>query len=96
MSDTGDRPRLPSIRGPLRVKFILPALTEAWQRAVTERVEIACAGGRGRTGTALACLAILDGVPGAEAVAFVREHYDPHAVETPGQRRYVARWSARH
>jgi len=25
----------------------------------------------------------------------VREHYDPHAVETPGQRRYVARWSAR-
>jgi len=55
-------------------------------------VEIACAGGHGRTGTALACLAILDGIPGAEAVAFVREHYDPHAVETPAQRRYVARW----
>ena len=71
---------------------MLSALTEAWQRATTERVEIACAGGRGRTGTALACLAILDGVPGAAAVAFVREHYDRHAVETPGQRRYVARW----
>ena len=41
---------------------------------------------------ALACLAILDGVPSTEAVAFVRVHYDPHAVETPGQRRYVARW----
>ncbi len=68
------------------------ALTEAWRRAATERVEIACAGGHGRTGTALACLAILDGVPGAQAVAFVREHYDRHAVETAGQRRYVARW----
>ena len=71
---------------------MLPTLTEAWQRAAAERVEIACAGGHGRTGTALACLAILDGVPNTEAVAFVREHYDPHAVETPGQRRYVARW----
>ena len=71
---------------------MLPALTEAWERAATERVELACAGGHGRTGTALACLAILNGVSGTEAVAFVREHYDPHAVETPGQRRYVARW----
>ena len=71
---------------------MLPTLTEAWQRAATERVEIACAGGLGRTGTALACLAVLDGVPSAEAVTFVREHYHPRAVETPGQRRYVVRW----
>jgi hypothetical protein len=28
-------------------------------------------------------------VPPAEAVAFVRRHYDKHAVETPWQRRYV-------
>ena len=59
---------------------------------MAERVEIACAGGPGRTGTALACLAILDGVLSTEAVAFVREHYNPHAVERPGQRRYVAQW----
>jgi protein-tyrosine phosphatase len=70
-------------------------LTEAWQRAATVRVEIACAGGHGRTGTAIACLAILDGVPAATAVAFVREHYDQHAVETPSQRRYVAGWPNR-
>ena len=75
----------PDFRLPADEADVLPALTEAWQRAVAERVEIACAGGHGRTGTALACLAILDGVPGSEAVAFVREHYDPHAVETPGQ-----------
>ena len=67
-------------------------LQEAWERAETERVEIACGGGRGRTGTALACLAVIDGVPAQEAVAFVRRHYDPGAVETPWQKRYVARF----
>ena len=67
------------------------ALREAWARATTERVEIACGGGRGRTGTALACLAVLDGVPPAEATAFVRAGYHPRAVETPWQRRFVER-----
>ncbi len=84
--------RWPDFRLPVDDAEVLATLTEAWQRAVAERVEIACAGGRGRTGTALACLAILDGVPSAEAVAFVREHYHPDAVETPGQHRYVAQW----
>lgn len=68
------------------------ALTELWQRAVSERVEVACTGGRGRTGTALACLAILDGVAATEAVDYVRERYHPRAVETPWQRRFVARF----
>ena len=66
---------------------------ESWHRAVTERVEIACGGGRGRTGTALACLAVLDGVPAAHAVAWVRRSYDPRAVETPWQRRWVIRFA---
>ncbi|KOX20792.1 protein-tyrosine phosphatase family protein [Nocardiopsis sp. NRRL B-16309] len=69
------------------------ALREAWTRSAGERVEVACAGGQGRTGTALACLAVLDGVPAAEAVAYVRKHYLPRAVETPGQRRFVARFA---
>ncbi|HZK51083.1 MAG TPA: protein phosphatase, partial [Actinomycetota bacterium] len=68
------------------------ALREAWTRAEAERVEIACAGGHGRTGTALACLAVLDGVPNREAVAYVREHYSLRAVETPWQRRFVSRF----
>jgi hypothetical protein len=69
------------------------ALREAWERAGAERVEVACEGGRGRTGTALACLAVLDGVPADQAVAYVRRHYDPRAVETPWQRSYVSRFS---
>ncbi len=69
------------------------ALIEVWERAVDQRVEVACGSGRGRTGTALACVAVLDGVPPGGAVAYVREHYDPRAVETPWQRRYVARFN---
>lgn len=65
------------------------ALREAWLRATDERVELACGGGRGRTGAALACLAVLDGVPPGDAVGYVRTHYHPGAVETPWQRRYV-------
>ena len=68
------------------------ALRQAWVRSEHERVEIACGGGRGRTGTALACLAVIDGLPPGKAVAFVRERYDRHAVETPWQRRFVARF----
>ncbi len=81
--------------------FSLPAdpaacravLTEAWERSADERVEIACRGGTGRTGTALACLAVLDGVPAAEAISFVRAGYRPRAVETRGQAAFVARFS---
>lgn len=68
------------------------ALHEAWGRAEVERVEVACGRGYGRTGTALACLAVLDGVPNHEAVAYVRKHYSPRAVETPWQRRFVYRF----
>lgn len=86
--------RWPDFRLPADPASAREALLEAWRRAPDERVEIACHGGRGRTGTALACLAVLDGVPPGEAVAFVREHYHPRAVETPWQRRFVARFPA--
>jgi protein-tyrosine phosphatase len=81
--------RWPDFRLPTDRADAADALREAWRRAPGERVELACGGGRGRTGTALACLAVLDGVPPGDAVAFVRAHYHPGAVETPWQRRYV-------
>ncbi|VTR47199.1 Uncharacterised protein [Actinobacillus pleuropneumoniae] len=68
------------------------ALREAWTRAEVERVEIACGGGIGRTGTALACLAVIDGLPNHEAVDYIRQQYTPRAVETPWQRRFVSRF----
>jgi hypothetical protein len=85
--------RSPDFRLPADRDDARDVLQEAWRRAEDERVEVACGGGRGRTGTALACLAVLDGLPAGKAVAFVREHYDAHAVETPWQRRYVGRFA---
>jgi hypothetical protein len=87
--------RWPDFRLPADDADAQAAFVQAWEVAATGRVEVACAGGHGRTGTALACIAILDGVPVSEAVDYVREHYDPAAVETRGQRRYVARQAPR-
>lgn len=65
-------------------------ISAAYRRAESgERVEIGCIGGLGRTGTVVACMAVLAGVPADEAVTWVREHYDPGAVETPEQEAWV-------
>ncbi|WP_096211662.1 protein-tyrosine phosphatase family protein [Streptomyces sp. 2323.1] len=85
--------RWPDFRLPSNRAEAQAALREVWARAEAERVEVACGGGRGRTGTALACLAVLDGVPAGQAVEFVRQNYDAHAVETPWQKRYVRRFA---
>lgn len=70
----------------------LDALREAHRRAYAgEFVEAACAGGLGRTGTALAALAILDGLTVGEAVTWVRTSYDRRAIETPWQRWWLRR-----
>jgi hypothetical protein len=68
----------------------LDALHEAhrWAHA-GERVEVACRGGVGRTGTALAALAILDGLPRHQAIRWIRANYHHRAVETPWQRRWL-------
>jgi len=60
-----------------------------------KRVEVACGGGTGRTGTVIACMAVLAGHPAADAVAWTRHHYRRRAVETPGQRRWVGWFAAR-
>jgi hypothetical protein len=67
----------------------IEAIRDAWGRTGSQRVEVACGGGRGRTGTVLSCIALLDGVPKGEAIAYVRAHYDRKAVEMPWQRRFV-------
>jgi hypothetical protein len=85
--------------------FGLPEEPEvaAWQIASAfdrarggELVEVGCLGGCGRTGTVLACMAVLAGVPSSDAVAWVRAAYRPEAVETAEQEQWVgwfARWA---
>jgi protein-tyrosine phosphatase len=84
--------RWPDFRTPASTEDAVSVLAEAYERSAGERVEIACGGGVGRTGTALAAIAVMAGVPSAEAVDWVRARYDDRAAETPGQRRWVLRF----
>ncbi|MDI9894307.1 protein-tyrosine phosphatase family protein [Rhodococcus sp. IEGM 1381] len=81
--------RWPDFWLPSDSKELAVILREVLRRCVTERVEIACTGGVGRTGTALACLVALDGIPGSAAVDYVRHNYARRAVETPWQKRFA-------
>ncbi|WP_328613698.1 protein tyrosine phosphatase [Amycolatopsis sp. NBC_00355] len=84
--------------------FLLPLHPKAAQASIValherakagENVEVACYGGAGRTGTVMACLATLSGVPAEDAVAWVRANYNERAVETPWQRGWVKRFADR-
>jgi len=69
---------------------VLSSLRSLMDRARQGQVvEIGCLGGHGRTGTALALLAVLAGHPRDDAVAWVRNHYCAEAVETRKQSAYV-------
>jgi len=87
--------------------FGLPAEPEVAARQIAdaflrtrrgELVEVGCLGGSGRTGTVLACMAVLAGVRPPEAVPWVRAAYRREAVETPEQEAWVqwfAGWASR-
>ncbi len=70
--------------------LVVAALASLLHRARTgQRVEIGCYGGHGRTGTALACLAILCGQAPDEAVSWVRATYCERSVETDEQEAFA-------
>ncbi|RBY74904.1 protein phosphatase [Geodermatophilus sp. TF02-6] len=84
------RVRWPDFWVPLDRADAVAALHEALARArAGQRVEVACRGGVGRTGTALAALAVLDGLPADDAVPWIRARHHPRAVETPWQRHWL-------
>ena len=86
-----DHVEWPDFGAPPDATGLLLALRSLRERArVGERVEIGCLGGHGRTGTALACLAVLTGVPADDAIAWVRSEYCADAVETPEQEAFVS------
>lgn len=72
------------------------AIETAFERArAGQRVEVRCLGGRGRTGTMLACMAVMAGVPADQAVDWVRTTYARGAVERQAQVEWVAWFAAR-
>jgi hypothetical protein len=86
------RVRWPDFWVPSDTPDALDALRTAHRLAYAgSRVEAACHGGVGRTGTALAALAVLDGLTPREAVRWVRAHYHERAVEAPWQRWWLHR-----
>lgn len=84
------RVRWPDFWVPMSRKDALAALSEAHERSYGgERVEVCCRGGIGRTGTALAALAVMDGLTPRSAIAWVRARYHPRAVETAWQKAWL-------
>jgi protein-tyrosine phosphatase len=70
------------------------AVSDIHRRAKSgELVEIGCYGGVGRTGTVLACLAMLCGVQPKAALAWVRQHYHSRSVETATQQQSIDRFA---
>jgi len=86
----------PDFRTPRDADGAAAAIVHAYAQArAGRRVEVACGGGTGRTGTVIACMGVLAGCPVDDVVAWTRRNYRRHAVETPGQRRWI-RWFAAH
>lgn len=61
-------------------------LTEARRE---KRVEIACMAGHGRTGTALACLLVIQGLSPSRAISRVKSRYCEEAIESRKQLDFI-------
>jgi protein-tyrosine phosphatase len=84
----------PDMGLPVDETDLFAAIADLYERArAGALVEVACYGGVGRTGTVLGCLTILAGGSPGEAVAWVREHHHPLAIETPEQQQLIARFA---
>lgn len=63
-----------------------------WQelhKLLPQHTAVACMGGHGRTGTALAALLVADGMGGQAAIDRVRKEHCPRAIETKEQEEYI-------
>lgn len=86
----------PDLGTPVHDRAATGAIVRAFDHArAGVAVEVGCLGGRGRTGTVLACMAVLAGVPADGAVAWVRRHYLAGAVETSAQELWVGGFARR-
>lgn len=84
----------PDERLPRRASHAISQLYEVWKRAENERVEITCRTGVGRTGTALAIIAVFEGMAPDAAISFIRENYHQDAVSSPAQRGFLREYAS--
>lgn len=75
---------------PNRWELAATMIIDTYRKAAEGQwVEVGCLGGHGRTGTVLACMAVLAGVPAKQATQWVRTNYCPETVETEEQEWWV-------
>ncbi len=75
---------------PVRWQLAAHAIVDTYNKARAGLwVEVGCFGGHGRTGTILACMAVLGGIPATDAVDWVRQNYCEKAVEADTQEWWV-------
>lgn len=87
----------PSGRRPRETAAAAAAVVELVERArAGQRVEVACRTGTARTGTVVACAAVMEGMTTSDAVEWARRHYTPGAVALPWLRSWVEDFAARH
>jgi len=75
------------------LRAILAQMLEAMRAAPNDAYHIGCKAGLGRTGTAMACLALMAGTVNGDPVAWLRAAYNPEAIETLAQEEFVRRFA---
>jgi len=75
------------------LRAILAQMLEAMRATPKDAYHIGCKAGIGRTGTVMACLAIMAGAVEGDPVAWLRAAYFQGAIETPGQEEFVRRFT---
>ena len=71
------------------LRAVLAQMLGAMRAAPDGAYHIGCKAGIGRTGTVMACLAIMAGAVEGDPVAWLRAAYYQGAIETPGQEAFV-------
>ncbi|MCA3352146.1 MAG: protein tyrosine phosphatase [Roseomonas sp.] len=75
------------------LRTVLTQMLEAMRAAPDGAYHIGCKAGIGRTGTVMACLAIMAGAAEGDPVSWLRAAYNAEAIETPGQEEFVRRFA---
>jgi protein-tyrosine phosphatase len=76
------------------LRAVLQQMLEAMRAAPNDAYHIGCKAGIGRTGTVMACLAIMAGAVEGDPVAWLRAAYFQGAIETPAQEAFVRGFAA--
>ncbi len=71
------------------LRDVLQQMLAEMRAAPDGAYHIGCKAGLGRTGTAMACLALMAGAVEGDPVAWLRAAYHPEAIETPAQEDFV-------